>query len=517
MSLLDIGRNDPCWCGSRRKYKRCHGDWSPRHPVGAPLPEDPPGKLWLAPDTLIDAEALVHSADHGPPLVLPDERPRARREPVDQITARVAAAQPMSSVELIDLAHLRDDLLATYGLVEGVDLNERVAEIQPSDMDDLRYGILQLARSTLERLAQLDESQDPPAVVRSESIPSAELVGRTMLWADHYLIPDRLAEALTLEDPKSVLANAVAAWQEERRLALLGIVVPTFDRLAVALTGHAVEKAAQLALDDARILSWVRSQLVVHGPSAREVIFIEARDDIERQPYMFFYGHIDPEGVDHGRSGDGTFGMRMLQPYDSSFNYQPWIDQETANVAGRLVQDVAREAVVSEALGGFYVTNSLFRARLLDRLGAGSPVGATMWAEVPALPEADVELLAKIASQQEPVAALRRTVRRTLASLERAESESQVHAVREMVAELEARSLDLEARIRQDRAWERVHAALSGGAIALGGAFGGAVGAAPGMLAAAGLLSRSTRQELRFRRRDAYVFWLAERSLKPRR
>jgi uncharacterized protein YecA (UPF0149 family) len=20
-----IGRNDPCWCGSGRKYKRCHG------------------------------------------------------------------------------------------------------------------------------------------------------------------------------------------------------------------------------------------------------------------------------------------------------------------------------------------------------------------------------------------------------------------------------------------------------------------------------------------------------------
>jgi preprotein translocase subunit SecA len=21
----DIGRNDPCWCGSGKKYKRCHG------------------------------------------------------------------------------------------------------------------------------------------------------------------------------------------------------------------------------------------------------------------------------------------------------------------------------------------------------------------------------------------------------------------------------------------------------------------------------------------------------------
>jgi preprotein translocase subunit SecA len=21
----DIGRNDPCWCGSGKKFKRCHG------------------------------------------------------------------------------------------------------------------------------------------------------------------------------------------------------------------------------------------------------------------------------------------------------------------------------------------------------------------------------------------------------------------------------------------------------------------------------------------------------------
>jgi len=21
----NIGRNDPCWCGSGKKYKRCHG------------------------------------------------------------------------------------------------------------------------------------------------------------------------------------------------------------------------------------------------------------------------------------------------------------------------------------------------------------------------------------------------------------------------------------------------------------------------------------------------------------
>jgi uncharacterized protein YchJ len=23
--LDNIGRNDPCWCGSGKKYKKCHG------------------------------------------------------------------------------------------------------------------------------------------------------------------------------------------------------------------------------------------------------------------------------------------------------------------------------------------------------------------------------------------------------------------------------------------------------------------------------------------------------------
>lgn len=25
-SARDLGRNDPCWCGSGKKYKRCHYD-----------------------------------------------------------------------------------------------------------------------------------------------------------------------------------------------------------------------------------------------------------------------------------------------------------------------------------------------------------------------------------------------------------------------------------------------------------------------------------------------------------
>ncbi|MCI7097434.1 MAG: SEC-C domain-containing protein, partial [Lachnospiraceae bacterium] len=28
--MLKMGRNDPCWCGSGRKYKKCHSDFDQR-------------------------------------------------------------------------------------------------------------------------------------------------------------------------------------------------------------------------------------------------------------------------------------------------------------------------------------------------------------------------------------------------------------------------------------------------------------------------------------------------------
>jgi uncharacterized protein YecA (UPF0149 family) len=30
----DLQRNDPCWCGSGKKYKRCHYDGDQKRPTG---------------------------------------------------------------------------------------------------------------------------------------------------------------------------------------------------------------------------------------------------------------------------------------------------------------------------------------------------------------------------------------------------------------------------------------------------------------------------------------------------
>lgn len=515
--FLDLGRNDLCWCGSRRKYKRCHGDTSPRYPKGAPLPPDPPGQLWLAPDTIVDVEALESGAV-GAPLYLPGDRPRPRPEPIHRTTAELAAAPSKTTVPPSELAVMREEILASFGLTAPDKVVGRVAELSQTDLTELRYGILELARATFDRLVEDDASPNPPSVVRAERIPAAELIGRTMLWADHYVVPDELAEALTLDEPdRDAVSRAIHGWLHVRELATLGLVVPVFDSLVVALTSDAVAGQTQAALDDADILGWVERQIVVEGPTAREVIFLEARDDLDRYPHFFLYARIDPDSLTESTDGGGTFGSWMLQPYDPEHDYGPWIAQERSNVASRMVQEVMRETTVSDAVGSTYVTNSLFRARLLDRLGRSTGVGAALWADVPSLPDADPTLIARIAAEDNSVEALRRTVGRTFQAVEAASGAAQVAAVRDLVSEIEGRTHELEATIRSGRRWDRVQAGAAGSAVALGGVAGGLLGAAGAALAGVGLLSSAGRREETQRRTDAYVFWLAERSLRPDR
>lgn len=181
------------------------------------------------------------------------------------------------------------------------------------------------------------------------------------------------------------------------------------------------------------------------------------------------------------------------------------------------MQEVVRETTVSDAVGSTYVTNSLFRARLLDRLGRSTGFGAALWADMPSLPDGDPTLIARSAAEDNSVEALRRTVGRTFHAVEAASGAAQVAAVRDLVGEIEESTHELEAAIRSGRRWDRVQAGAAGGAVALGGVAGGLLGAAGAALAGVGLLSAAGRREEAHRRTDAYVFWLAEGSLRPDR
>jgi hypothetical protein len=73
--LAPYGRNEPCWCGSQRKYKYCHGNQRPASLPGAPLPQDDEGIKFLSPSTSVLTSALTGSMPVGTGLYLPPSGP----------------------------------------------------------------------------------------------------------------------------------------------------------------------------------------------------------------------------------------------------------------------------------------------------------------------------------------------------------------------------------------------------------------------------------------------------------
>lgn len=103
--------NDPCWCGSSRKYKRCHGAFSrPAHPVrpgrSAPPRAVPPG---------IERPWYVGVADSGPDRapaqIIDDVDEFARLEHACRVAAEVRDAvgaqvrRGVTTDELDEIAH----------------------------------------------------------------------------------------------------------------------------------------------------------------------------------------------------------------------------------------------------------------------------------------------------------------------------------------------------------------------------------------------------------------------------
>ncbi len=60
--MVKIGRNQPCPCGSGKKYKRCHGD--PLHPNSLPAPQEVTGAVRKA-MRRHEAEELVRVQQQG--------------------------------------------------------------------------------------------------------------------------------------------------------------------------------------------------------------------------------------------------------------------------------------------------------------------------------------------------------------------------------------------------------------------------------------------------------------------
>jgi hypothetical protein len=189
---------EPCWCGSGRAYGTCHGRPVPSQP-GAPLPDDEDGRFWISPTTSISPE-LIQSMAHeiaGVPAHLPPAEP-AQRPPRVHSIAEALVRQPgrSPSVALSEIGKLRFEILAGLGLNDPEQLGPRVDSMTEAGLDELANGGLDLAKTTVDRLLEQAQSEAAPSVLWADDDDVATVIGRTLFWGDHYVIPDPLGDAL---------------------------------------------------------------------------------------------------------------------------------------------------------------------------------------------------------------------------------------------------------------------------------------------------------------------------------
>jgi len=510
--LAAFSDDELCWCGSQKRYGACHGLVATSEP-GAPVPPDDEDGIWIAPQTKLGREAIASMTGEiaEVPISMPSPEPAQRAPRVHPIAVTLTdMPRREPTIPLREIGRLRFEMLAGLGLglAEPERLGGRVAQLNSRDIDDLAYGVLDLAKASVDRLLEQAAAPSAPVVLWAEHDAATEVIGRTLLWADHYLVPDTLADALLRSgvhpaDIERGLQDLLAL----RPLIELGVVVPVPDDLATVLSAEATREATEADLRRQDLVSWVDEQLLVEGPTAREALLLAARDDVNPGGDIFYlHAHIDPDSLD---DETGRFETTLLTPYRPDYDYGPWVAQSRRQAVAALVQAVNRSVAVAETFGGHAVTRAPFRARLLRLKDMEpDPASALVWAEVPWLPSASADDLAQVASEDDGVEALRARTRRTF---DRARYGDLSAAAGDLVGELDEAARELEHDIRTARHWSLLRPApflaLSVGL----GATTGPIGAIGALAGAVGSVIPAIGQLREQRRRPAYALVMAKR------
>jgi hypothetical protein len=503
--LAPYGRNEPCWCGSHRKYKVCHGVQRPPSRPGDPLPPDREGSKFLSPSTSLAKDALAGMMPAGTGITLPPDGPAPTAISYTNWEADLGAAfgGGRDSLSVKALGRLRVEVL------------RRLAGMPASDQtpsDDIIEAVYQLSAETVRTVAQLARQEPRPAMLWNQELDVAQFLGRTLLLADHVLYPDHVFDTLRgsptvrrlKEDAKAELVNA--------ELLAGGIAIPVPAGVAMAAQGATAQELTARDLKVPALVAWVQSQLIVEGPTAREALFVRAADDLVQEVARFWlHGRIDGDSLD---AETGHFTTLMLQPYDPEYNYEPWINQVKDSAISALVQRTHERVVAADVFGSEYVSASLFEARLLharERHTRIGPAQAALWADVPELTTLRSPDLAKLLKNEDAIEDLRRQVR---ASLKTARTDGEnIDAITELTHQLEAASHNLQKISSSDLAWKAViPGGLSGASMIVGGITGGLVAASAGALGALATLAPFLADRLNARREAAYVFVAARRA-----
>lgn len=506
--LAQLGPNDTCWCGTIKKYKKCHGDGSRISAPGAPVPDNNDQGIWLSPTTVVAHGAFQTSTGFPFPFRDPTV-PYRPQLLVTELAAELAAIQVVGAPDtLSSLGAARFDALTELGLDSLDTLDAQLDALSADAIHELITHLLLLARHTLDVLAELSAHDDPPTTLWATDSNPRQFAGQTLFWAHHYLVPDPIADAaLDQRATPDAVRDGIRTLLELRPLIEAGLVVPMPVAVAKIATSGAVEEATGADLERRALLTWIERQLIVEGPTAREALFISARDDTADADFHLL-GTTELED-------DGTFRSRMLGHYDPSRDYSAWINETRHKAAAGYLFDANQNVAIADAFGGHYITRSPFRARLI-REQQNTQRGIhtiSSFLDVPHLPEADSRTLASIATNEECVANLRAAVRTAISDIEDHDDIGRLQATQALVDELANEAVtSLRRDIRRNHMVE--------GALGAGCTLAGLLlTAAPPLALAAGVaapLAPYLANQNSTRGRASYAFLTAARS-QPRR
>lgn len=517
--LTPFGRHEVCWCGSGRKYEDCHLLAHLSVP-GAPVPADTDDSIFIAPHTRIARDALQVPA--GPvPLTTQVPVPHARPLMVPDLVRALAARPTQRAASHAELGALRYALLDMHGIMSPQEVSAGRHDPQLERLrSDLADGALNLARATLDRLLADAGHDDAPVVLGSDAPNPVRLVGQTLLWADHYLLDDRLADlAVAQNTSPDAWRSAIAELLTLRPLIEAGVVVPALSHLPLALLDDAVNRAVNADLADPGYVAWLERQVVIEGPTAREAAFVYLRDGYDRAGRMYLLDRVVAGTATQSVTGTVQYTSRVLNLYDPTHDYEPWLATVRRQVLAGAVRDLVADVSAAHAVGAQYVTTSPFRARALkrrpgrSRAGSERDISGAIWADVPWLPDADPALLVKIAASEERVHELRSATARALRTVRDGDLARSAQAVTATAEDLRSAAAGLRSFLKKDL--DRtglVPAGLAAGSVLVTGTPGVPVLASAALAAGAALVP-AVATLLAAPETASYAFWLA----RPRR
>jgi hypothetical protein len=464
--------------------------------------------MYLSPTVALAKDALLTMLPGGTPITLPDgPSPNAISYTNWESDLGAALTAGSGAMTPADLGGLRVEVLRRIATMQST-------EDAPSA--DVTQAVYALAAETIRTVAQLSATQPRPAMLWNQELDVAQFLGRTLLLADHVLYPDRIFDAMRRAPTLRDLVRDAQSVLEHAELIAAGIAIPVPPGVAMAAQGPTAQQLTARDLRKPELVSWVRSQLLVEGPTAREALFVRAADDLALNPADFWlHGHLDPSSVD---DETGHFRTQMLRSYDPGYDYQPWVEQVKDSAVSRLVQRTHERVVAADVFGSEYVSASLFEARLLRARALVSGMGSAqsaVWADIPELAALNGPDLITLLKNEDAVDDLRRLVR---ASLVTARSDTdKIDAITDLSHQLEAASHNVQKTVASERVWR---GAVPGGVglatMVVGGFTGGLAGLGVGALGVLGVLAPFLEDRMSSRRQAAYVFVAARRASRQR-